>query len=601
MCGIAGKLAINEDSAHIQVVRNMCKRIAHRGPDGEGVQKIDNVVLGHRRLAIIDLSASANQPMKSVDNNYHIVFNGEIYNFQEIKKGLLAGGYQFKTNSDTEVILNAYAEYGTKCFEHFRGMFSLALWDGVKKQLVLARDHFGKKPFFYTYDKEGSFTFCSELTGLQVDDKIDFELNYEAINAYFALGYILNPATMYRNIYQLEPGTCMVLNHEGKIISKQSFWDYSAAFRVKTKDSEADMRANIITLIDEAVRKRMISDVPVGAFLSGGIDSSSIVSLMKKHHQGELHTFSVGFRQESYNEFSDADRRAKWAGTVHHGMYCEDVESDPIALMDEAISAFDQVFCDNSLIPMVEVSRLARKNVTVVLSGDGADELFAGYITYKADKLHRYASKFPHFLRKMLMEGKIGFTKDDGKKIGRSFKQKQFFNGALHDYKKAHYLWRQFFSPEERVALMGEKYRDLIYDTDPWHEFEKHYKQAEGMEVLDQHLYVDAKTWLVDDILVKVDRSSMHSSIEARAPYLDLDLATYVASIPSSLKMKGLTTKYVLKQALLEAGVIPAFVVEKKKSGFNAPVGAWLGVEPSQEFKAFNKYVFDKKVVLREF
>ena len=589
MCGIAGKICL-DNSDYIDAVKAMCLKIAHRGPDGEGITIIDNCILGHRRLSIIDLSEKGNQPMADIEKRYFIVFNGEIYNFQLLKNELIAKGYHFESNSDTEVILRAYAEYGTECFKKFEGMFALAIWDTQKRKLIAARDHFGKKPFFYGYDRDGNLTFCSEVNGLKADTNIDFEINMEALNCYLALGYILNPMTMYKGIYQVPAGTYMEFDHKGQLISSSVFWNYADYFHTKTSESKSSIIDNIRHLFIEAVKKRMISDVPVGAFLSGGIDSSSVATILKKHYLNELHTFSVGFKEKSYNELPDAERLAKLIGTFHHSIICDPIDIE--SLLDEAAETGDQLFADNSIIPMIEVSKLASKYVKVVLSGDGADEIFAGYITYKADKYYKYSQLIPKSLRKMLAAQKIGFVKDSGNKIGKGYKQKQFFTGSLHDYKRAHYSWRLFYSPEERIKIIGEQHRQLVYDTDPFFTFDKYYNDVKGVSILDQHLYVDSKTWLTDDILVKADRSTMHSGLEARCPYLDVQLVQYVASIPDSLKLHGSVTKYILKESL--KGILPDFVLNKKKSGFNAPLGSWLGVDSSHEFKAYNKYIYDK-------
>jgi len=590
MCGIAGKVCLNNTPEYVNAVKAMCTMIAHRGPDGEGISVTDNCILGHRRLSIIDLSAKANQPMQDMEGRYFIVFNGEIYNFQSIKSELIIKGYRFNNHSDTEVILQAYAEYGVNCFKKFEGMFALAIWDVQNRKLIVARDHFGKKPFFYGYDKDGNFTFCSEVKGLKADPKMGFDLNMEGLNCYLALGYILNPMTMYKGISQVQPGTWMEFDYKGHLTASSKFWDYADCFHTKIKDSKKDIIENIRFLFTEAVKKRMISDVPVGAFLSGGIDSSSVVATLKRYYANELHTFSVGFKEKSYNELPDAERLANLIGTVHHSIICD--PTDVEGLLNEAAETGDQLFADNSIIPMIEVSRLASKYVKVVLSGDGSDEIFAGYITYKADKYHKYSQLAPRGLRKMLAEQKIGFTKDSGVKIGRGYKQKQFFTGSLYDYKKAHYSWRLFYSPEERVKILGEGFRQLVYDTDPYFIFDKYYTNVQGLDPLDQHLYVDAKTWLVDDILVKTDRSTMHSSIEARCPYLDVRLTEYVAGIPSDLKLHGSVTKYILKESL--RGILPDFVLDKKKSGFNAPLGSWLEVDSSDEFKVYNQYIYNK-------
>jgi len=604
MCGIAGKTDWNNSDPDImETVRSMNKKIYHRGPDNEGLLKLDGITLGHRRLSIIDLSEKGNQPMSTADGRYVCVYNGEVYNFPQIKNDLKKFNIDFRSHTDTEVILYAYEKYGIDCFDKFNGMFAIAIWDSKQKELILARDRFGKKPLYYTFGNDNNIIFSSELTSLIEDKSIKKNISYEALNCYLALGYILSPMTIYENIYKLEQATYLKISENGKKTEKKQYWDYSETFRTKNNDSESETEKKILHLLDESVKRRMISDVPVGAFLSGGVDSSSIVALMKKHHKGDLHTFSVGFDQESYNELPDADRVAEYFGTKHHGLICK--VDKGLDFINEAISAYDEPFADNSLIPMIEVSRLASEYVKVVLSGDGADEIFAGYITYKADKYYGYARHIPRSFKKLM----LGLSNSGGskKKLSRQYKQKQFLNGTLHSKEKAHYLWRQFFSPDERAEIMGNQYKELISDTDPFKIFKKYYDKAEGMDTLDSNLYVDGMTWLPDDILVKVDRATMHSSIESRSPYLDPELVAYASSIPSGLKMKGLKTKYILKKSL--RNILPEFVLTKKKSGFNAPVGYWIGTngtngingpnsknEFKDEFKTFNKYVYDRKV-----
>ncbi len=594
MCGIAGKSDwTNSDSNILEVVKAISARLIHRGPDNEGLLRLDNITLGHRRLSIIDLSENANQPMCTADKRYYCVYNGEVYNFREIKNDLKEFNINFKSSSDTEVFLYAYEKYGIDCFKKFNGMFAIAIWDTLEKELILARDRFGKKPLYYHIHKNKNITFASELTALLEDKSISKNISYEGLNCYLALGYILSPLTIYENIFKLEPATYLKLSENGNKTEKNQYWDYSDTFRHKTNDSEKEIENKILYLLQESVKRRMISDVPVGAFLSGGIDSSSVVSLMKKYHDGDLHTFSVGFNQKSYNELPEADRVAEFIGTRHHGLMCR-VE-DGLDFINKAIEAYDEPFADNSLIPMIEVSRLASEYVKVVLSGDGADEIFAGYITYKADKYYHYAKPFPDSLKKFLIS--LGTIGNSYTKLNWKYKQKQFLYGTLHSSEKAHYLWREFFSPEERTLILGEKMKELVYDTDPFLTFNKYYNKVKDLKSLDRNLYVDGMTWLTDDILVKVDRATMFSSIEARSPYLDPELVAYAASLPPELKMKGLQTKYILKKSLRE--ILPGFVISKKKSGFNAPVGSWIGLNGNDEFKTFNKYVYDRKIAAR--
>jgi asparagine synthase (glutamine-hydrolysing) len=569
MCGFAGKLSW-DDSPDPQAVVRMCNKLIHRGPDDSGLVNLRHISLGHRRLSIIDLSEKARQPMVSSDGRYFLVYNGEVYNFGELKRELQKQGVVFKSTSDTEVVLYSYIYWGPACLSKFNGMFALAIWDDKQKELFLARDRFGKKPLYYYHSHRG-ITFASELSALVLDDQVPQKISLAGLNCYLALGYILSPLTMYDDIYKLEPATWASVSSSKRHLHKVRYWQYEDSFRTKTSEDEDTIGRHILYLLEEATKRRMISDVPVGAFLSGGIDSSSVVTLLKRHHPETLHTFSVGFEEESYNELPDAERLAKLVDTCHHSLICE-IGSDRRRL-DAAIDLYDEPLADNSLIPMVEVSRLASSYVKVVLSGDGADEIFAGYLTYKADKYYAYARYLPTFMKKFLVAFS-GTYKNRKGKLDTKYKQKQFFHGILHKPERAHYSWRMMFHPEERVEILGAQYRELIYDTDPFYAFDKFYDNVKGLHWLDRNLYVDGMTWLPDDILVKVDRATMASSIEARCPYLDPDLVAYAASIPANLKMRFFNTKYILKKSL--QALLPQFILDKPKSGFNAPAGAWM-------------------------
>ncbi len=484
MCGIAGKIHWGPP-AETETVLKMCSKLIHRGPDDHGIVSLDSATLGHRRLSIIDLSSRAKQPMASADNRFFITYNGEIYNFQEIKKILEKEGYVFKTTSDTEVVLYSYAYWKEKCLDRFNGMFAFAIWDSLEKKVFFAKDRFGKKPLYYYISPTGTISFASELTALLEDKTIHLKFSYEAINCYLALGYILSPMTIYENIFKLEPATYMYLSGNGKNIQKIRYWEYSESFRNKTKENEMEIEKHLLFLLQDASKKRLISDVPVGAFLSGGIDSSSIVSLVNKYHEGDLHTFSVGFEPESYNELPDAQRTANWIGTKHHNLVCS--FTSEMDVINNAISAYDEPFADNSLIPTIEVSKLASQYVKVVLSGDGADELFAGYITYKADKYYKFIKPIPDKIKKFFIRKLAHKNSTKQTKLGWKYKLNKFFYGSLYDPKKAHYLWRNFFNSEERVTILGEAYRELVYDTDPFRIFDKFYKNAEGLSQLDKN------------------------------------------------------------------------------------------------------------------
>ncbi|MGZ3921515.1 MAG: asparagine synthase (glutamine-hydrolyzing) [Bacteroidia bacterium] len=590
MCGIAGKLhwGINYEA---DLISRMNDRIRHRGPDDFGITELDNISLGHRRLSIIDLSADARQPMTEAGGRYYIVFNGEIYNYLEIKEELLKEGFVFKNKSDTEVILNAFIKWGPQCVEKFNGMFAFVIWDKEKQELFAARDRFGKKPFYYSFINK-QFVFASEPTAILEDKTVSKAHDMEALNCYLALGYILAPLSFYKDIKKLKPAHCIIIKNKGESFTEASYWDYSNAFRTKTRQNPEEIKESILYHLEKSVKYRLIADVPVGAFLSGGIDSSSIVASINKLSPAPLHTFNIGFEQKSYNEYDDALRVSKLFNTQHHAKLIKN--KDVEALINNAINAFDEPFADNSLIPMYEVSRMAAQQVKVVLSGDGADEIFAGYITYKADNYFNYYKKTPSFLRKSFGNLVKNIETNSAQKIGFKYKLKQFLSGAVNDEIQAHYSWRLFFNPEERIKILGEQYRQLVYDTDPVLRFREHYEKVKDLDWLDRHLYVDAKTWLTDDILPKVDRTTMNAGIEARAPYLDVNFAEYAASIPANLKLNDNKTKFILKSALEK--LLPGDVLYKKKSGFNAPVGKWIGSDESDEFKSFNKFVYLNKL-----
>ena len=597
MCGICGKLSWVKP-VDLKIVENINNALFHRGPDDGSVLPLGNIVLGHRRLSIIDLTETGKQPMSDKTDRYYIVYNGMVYNFLELKQYLIKAGYHFRGTSDTEVVLYSYIHWGIDCLTKFNGMFALAIWDSKEQVLLLARDRFGKKPLYYYRLPDGGIVFASVLTALMKDPEVPRKTSYAALNCYLSLSYILSPMTMYEGVEKLEPGYYILIKNKGKNFIKQRYWNYANSFRLKTKDSIKDAAAKVLFLLEQSVKRRLISDVPVGAFLSGGVDSSAVVALMKKHHTGELHTFSMGFDDATYNELPDAKRTSDWIGTTHHAKICEMDES--LSLIHNAVASYDEIFADTSLIPMVEVSKLAAKHVKVVLSGDGGDEIFAGYITHKASEYHHKLRKVPVNFNKFLLSILNRFFPPQKTKLSFEFKAKQFLYGLLYSGHQAHYLWRCIFTPEERIKILGSDYKDLVYDTDPFLQFKKYYDEVRDLDYFDQHLYVDSKTWLADDILVKLDRATMHSSIEGRCPYLDNDLVAYVASLPYNYKSVPYSQifpkkhKYILKVAVKE--LLPEFVLKKRKTGFNSPVGKWLQVKGINEFKAFNQFVYNEKL-----
>ena len=565
MCGIAGFVdlwgrrarGLEEREA---ILERMCRIIRHRGPDDQGMMVRTGVALGMRRLAIIDL-VSGNQPMSGEDGSVTIVFNGEIYNFQEIKPKLESRGHTFHTHSDTEAIVHAYEEFGPGCLKDLRGMFALAIWDENNRTLFLARDRAGKKPVYYTTTPTGTFVFASELKSLLEHPEVQRDLNAEALDAYFTLGYVPDPLSIFRDIHKLPPGHYLTLTN-GQVTVKQ-YWDFE--FQPAASRNEADYLDELRALLDESVRLRLISDVPLGAFLSGGIDSSTVVGLMARHMDQPVKTFSIGFHEDSYNELKYARMTAEKFGTDHHEFF---VTPDICQIVDELVWHFDEPFADSSAIPTYMVSKLARDHVTVVLSGDGGDELFAGYTRYAVERKRGGFERLPKPLREGVM---------------RPLSQR-----LPHATWGRNYLHNVSLDPISRyldsVSVFTSLNRRSLYTSDFAEKigpggyaarlFDELVEKVKTDDEVDRLLYLDSKTYLPGDILTKVDRMSMAVSLEARAPLLDHKLIDFVTTVPSTLKLAGLETKHLLKKAV--ADLVPAEILHRPKQGFGVPIQEWI-------------------------
>ncbi len=562
MCGIVGYVG-PEPTADLdtEFLRRACRAMRHRGPDGEGVWSGDTVGLGHRRLSIIDLEGGA-QPMSYAGGRYWITFNGEIYNYRELRAELATLGHTFRTTSDTEVILAAYAQWGMEAPEHLRGIFALAIWDAGERRLFLARDHLGVKPLLYYWDGR-VLVFSSELKAILATDAVPRDPDQEGLADYLTLGYTLGPRTVVRRIRKLPPGSSLDW-HDGRV-SVRTFWDLAAvALSPPRERASADEYAECF---GRAVAAQMVSDVPVGAFLSGGIDSSSVVYQMRAHTPHRLKTFSMGFAEPSYSELDYADQVATALRTDHHA---EVVHPDLEATLPHLIRAFDEPLGDTSIVPTYFVSRLARRHVKVVLSGDGADESLAGYETYVADVLHQLYHRVPRLLHERVFLPLSRRIPATGRKVGLDYKVRQFVAHAHGGLERAHFGWRVLFDPAESRALLG----DAADGYDPFTVYRSHFERVQMAPTLNRCLYVDMSTWLVDDILTKVDRASMAVGLEARVPFLDVGLVEYTMRLPPKMKMDGLRRKVVLKEAM--RGKLPEAVLRRRKSGFNAPVSGWL-------------------------
>ncbi|MEW6530022.1 MAG: asparagine synthase (glutamine-hydrolyzing) [Thermodesulfobacteriota bacterium] len=563
MCGIAGIVDLKGGSILPQRMQLMNRAQYRRGPDSSGVWIEGPVGLGHCRLKILDLTETGSQPMISATGRFVITFNGEIYNFPELRTDLESVGVVFRGTSDTEVLLEAYAQWGPRAVQRLEGMFAFAIYDKVSEELFLARDRFGKKPLHYAL-LPNEFIFASEIKGLIAAGGISGEWDPCALSDYLSFGYVLTPRTIYRHIYRL-PASCFAVLKAGRL-SIESYWSLLSTFRPKVTVPEDHRIAEFLNRFDDAVKSRLVSDVPLGAFLSGGIDSSSVVASMSRNSTSVPRTFSMAFANSSYNESRWAAEVAEYTGAVHHNELVDPTDQDVFSCLAEV---FDEPFADTSAIPMWHLARLTRKNVTVALSGDGADEMLAGYPTYRANQYFRIYQVVPQWARIRAAQLALRFPHFSSRKVGIEYKARQFFIGGTDGAWKAHCRWRELFSEEAKKRIMTPDLERQTRGYDPFEVFRKYFEEAAGLEFLDACLYVDAKTWLQDDILVKVDRTTMAHSLEARAPFLDSRLVDWTSRLPVEDKYSHRQGKAILKKAM--RGRVPSSVIFRAKSGFNAP------------------------------
>jgi asparagine synthase (glutamine-hydrolysing) len=566
MCGIAG-FVNHHDSRDVddarEVLDRMCRAIAHRGPDDQGVLVSGAAAIGMRRLSIIDL-VGGHQPMSGCDPEVTIVFNGEIYNYRELQRELEARGHRFKTNSDTEAIVHAYEEFGRGCVEHLRGMFAFAIWNGRTRELFIARDRAGKKPLYYTTTASGTLVFGSELKCLREHPEVGAEIDVEALDAYLTFGYVPDPLTIFSGVHKLPPGHHLILK-DGSVRVEQ-YWDFPYLdAQAAPAQTEADCLEELQALLDEAVRVRLVADVPLGAFLSGGIDSSTVVGLMARHTDRPVKTFSIGFHEDSYNELKYARMAAQKFGTEHHEFI---VTPEICEIVDELVWHFDEPFADSSAIPTYMVSKLAREHVKVVLSGDGGDELFGGYTRYALDQKRNGFSRIPRVVREGIMQP-LGRQLPHGA-WGRNY----VHNVALEPLDR--YIEDiSVFTRLNKPLLYSGDFRARLHESSAAARFREHAARARADNSLDPLLYLDSKTYLPGDILTKVDRMSMAASLESRVPLLDHKLIEFVCTrIPASMKLNGLETKHIFKRAVRD--FVPAEILDRPKQGFGVPIDQWI-------------------------
>lgn len=577
MCGICGVVNFSGQPIEKKVLVKMASTLAHRGPDAEGFYTNDQqghnaqVGLAHRRLSIIDIT-TGQQPLSNEDDSVWIVFNGEIYNYMEIRSTLISKGHVFKTNSDTETIVHAYEHWGQSCVEKLRGMFAFAIWDCEKEELFLGRDRLGIKPLYYHWDGH-VFVFASEIKAILEHPNVKREVNLEAVSDYFSLLYIPAPKSIFKNVSKLEAGYTLSLNFKNTLKIRQ-YWDLS--FDPNHVLTEGEWKNRLVTKLEEAISIRLMSEVPLGAFLSGGIDSSAVVALMSGLMSEPVKTTAIGFKEDTFNELPFARDVANQYKTDH---FEQTVTPESLSVLDGLSWLYDEPFADSSAVPTYYVSGAAKEKVTVCLSGDGGDENFAGYRRHYFDLLeNKIRGVMPVSFRQNVIRPIASlYPKLDW--AHQVFRAKTLLTNLSIDPVEGYFNSMSFFQDvREDLLVQHQELRDYsALDI-----FKRHYKNA-PKDPLSAIQYIDVKTYLVDDILTKVDRASMAHSLEVRVPLLDHEFMELVATIPSSLKLKGKEGKYIFKKSLQP--LLSQETLYRKKKGFSMPISHWFKAELKPMFE----------------
>lgn len=566
MCGICGISHSDDQIPEKSLLQKMTQAIVHRGPDSDGFYTSAGIGLGMRRLAIIDV-AGGDQPIPNEDESLWLIFNGESHNFPDLYSDLIRRGHEFRTRTDSECILHLYEEYGDECVQYLRGQAAFALWDKKKQKLLLARDRMGKKPLYYTI-QNNTIYFASELSALLAALPHKPETNLEAIDLYLSLQYIPDPLTAYQGVYKLPPAHRLIWQNGKTKLEK--YWDYT--YQPKHTASEAELIEELRALLKESVKMRLISEVPLGAHLSGGIDSSIIVALMAELSDAPVKTFSVGFEEEKFSELEHARTIAQKYSTDHHEFILK--YGDIPSTLEKITCHFGEPFADASAIPLYHISKMTREHVTVVINGDGGDEDFAGYQRYWLDPLANQYLRAPQFLTRSLIPSIArAFPDNSNRPVGQSF-----VNGLkrLHqlpeiDSRASILRWGSYFSPNQRVQIWKPEFK---FNADNAQSLlAERFDSVEG-SFLDKTLYTDLHTYLPGDLLVKTDRMAMAASIEARSPFLDYKVVEWSARVPDQFKVKGRSGKYLLKNAF--AKELPESIKGRGKQGFGIPISAWF-------------------------
>lgn len=562
MCGIAGFMGRGTKSD----LSAMVSAIVHRGPDDHGALLIDRVGLGHARLSIIDTSSAGHQPMTNKGKSVYVVFNGEIYNFQKLRMVCEKSGYMFSTRTDTEVILALYEIYGTSAFEKLEGMFAVALYDRRGEKLIFVRDRFGKKPL-YIMEKGDTIIFGSELHAITRHPLFIKELNPESVRSYFFSEYIPTPLSIYKGVKKMKPATYVV--YEKGTCTEHVFW--SPSFE-KQNISRTRVYDAVDALIGSSVKDRLVSDVPLGILLSGGLDSSTIAYYAQKENIARIKTFSIGFSEKTFDESHYARLVARRLGTEHHEKIIS--ATDIVDNVRGILEHMDEPLADDSYIPTYIVSQFAKEHVTVVLGGDGGDEIFMGYPTFQAQKMAEYYRFIPKSVQRHIVTPFVDMLPISHAYLHINEKMRKFAHGFSNNPVHMHAQWLASFSPNEMNNLFNDDFLERIKQKDIFTPWDQWTEEDISADVYDRVLYSYLRGYLMDDVLVKVDRVSMAHALEVRAPLLDHRLVEYLYQIPHNWKMRGFTTKYLLKHIMRDR--LPRDVVYRTKQGFALPVSSWL-------------------------
>ena len=579
MCGITGIFDTRSGRPVVHaVLHRMNESQLHRGPDEGSLHIEPGVGLGHRRLSIIDV-ATGQQPLFNEDGSVVVIFNGEIYNYQEIIPELQALGHVFRTKSDTEVIVHAWEAWGAKCVDRFRGMFAFALWDRNQQTFFLARDRLGVKPMYYAVLDDGTLLFGSELKSLLAHGGLKREIDPYAVEEYFALGYVPEPRTIFKQAKKLPPAHTLVIRRGQPIPEPQPYWD--VRFTLDNAITEAEAQEELIRRLDESVRLRMIAEVPLGAFLSGGVDSSAVVAAMARQSSGPVNTCSIAFDDPAFNE---AEFAKMVADRYHTNHFVETVRSDDFGLVDTLAQLYDEPYADSSAIPTYRVSQLARKRVTVALSGDGGDETFGGYRRYAMHMLEeRMRQALPEGLRRPVF-GVLGKVYPKADWAPRVFRAKTTFQGMARTSVEAYFHSMSFIRDPLRSRLYSARFKAALGGYNAIEVFKRHARRAGTEDPLALIQYIDTHTYLVGDINTKVDRASMAHSLEVREPLMDHLLVEWAATLPSAFKLKGNNGKAFFKKALEPS--LPNDVLYRPKMGFAVPLARWFRGPLKQRMRA---------------